>query len=66
MYRLAPVALLAGCGAVSIQVASRATSEGAGAVAPAFALPAQDGHTVALADALAGGPVMLVFYRGFW
>ena len=38
-----------------------ATSE-----APAFTLPAQDGHRVALADELAHGPVVLVFYRGFW
>jgi len=36
------------------------------AEAPAFALPAQDGHRVALADELAHGPVVLVFYRGFW
>jgi len=67
MYRLAPgVALLAGCGATSIHVASPATSEGAGAVAPSFALPSQHGDTVALADVLAQGPALLVFYRGFW
>ena len=36
------------------------------AEAPLFALPAQDGHRVALADALAHGPVVLVFYRGHW
>ena len=31
-----------------------------------FALPAQDGHRVTLATELAHGPVVLVFYRGFW
>ena len=35
-------------------------------VAPAFALPAQDGAPVSLAGELAHGPVVLVFYRGFW
>ncbi|HEU4726582.1 MAG TPA: hypothetical protein VFT22_01790 [Kofleriaceae bacterium] len=34
--------------------------------APPFALPAQDGAQVSLAGALAHGPVVLVFYRGFW
>ena len=34
--------------------------------APAFTLPAQDGRQIALADELAHGPVVLVFYRGFW
>lgn len=36
------------------------------ATAPAFALPAQDGHIVSLASELAHGPVVLVFYRGSW
>jgi cytochrome oxidase Cu insertion factor (SCO1/SenC/PrrC family) len=36
------------------------------AIAPGFTLPAQDGTSVALADALAKGPVVLVFYRGYW
>jgi len=34
--------------------------------APAFVLPAQDGRQIALADELSHGPVVLVFYRGFW
>ena len=34
--------------------------------APAFTLPAQDGHAVSLASELAHGPVVLVFYRGYW
>jgi len=37
-----------------------------GTAAPAFSLPAQDGHAVSLADTLAHGPVVLVFYRGYW
>lgn len=37
-----------------------------GAVAPDFALADENGATVRLADARAGGPVFLAFYRGFW
>jgi hypothetical protein len=37
-----------------------------GAAASAFSLPAQDGTQVSLATALADGPVVLVFYRGYW
>jgi peroxiredoxin len=37
-----------------------------GELAAAFALPAQDGTQVTLAGALAHGPVVLVFYRGYW
>ena len=34
--------------------------------APDFVLPAATGGTVALADRLTAGPVVLVFYRGAW
>jgi peroxiredoxin len=34
--------------------------------APGFALPDATGRTVALADLLAEGPVVLTFYRGAW
>jgi peroxiredoxin len=34
--------------------------------APPFALTGADGHQVALVDALARGPTVLVFYRGYW
>jgi hypothetical protein len=56
------LAVTTGC-VTALHVTSSApvTSE-----APPFTLPAQDGHPVALADALAHGPVVLVFYRGFW
>jgi peroxiredoxin len=38
----------------------------AGADAPHFTLPDANGATVALADLLAAGPVVLSFYRGGW
>ncbi|MCX4241856.1 thioredoxin domain-containing protein [Paraliomyxa miuraensis] len=31
-----------------------------------FSLPAHDGSSVALADLLASGPAIIVFYRGHW
>lgn len=34
--------------------------------APEFTLPDQNGRPVALAETLAQGPVLLVFYRGHW
>jgi hypothetical protein len=37
-----------------------------GAVAPALDLPAANGRRWRLADALARGKVVLVFYRGHW
>ncbi|MFF2012733.1 peroxiredoxin-like family protein [Streptomyces sp. NPDC058195] len=37
-----------------------------GAHAPRFSLPSATGRTVALQDLLAGGPVVLTFYRGAW
>jgi peroxiredoxin len=37
-----------------------------GATAPDFVLADPDGHSVALRDLLAKGPVVLSFYRGVW
>jgi peroxiredoxin len=37
-----------------------------GDAAPAFALNDPDGRVVTLADLLAGGPLVLSFYRGVW
>ena len=37
-----------------------------GAQAPYFSLPVATGGTLTLADALKDGPVVLVFYRGYW
>jgi peroxiredoxin len=34
--------------------------------APDFSLPNGDGKTVTLSEYLGRGPVVLVFYRGFW
>jgi hypothetical protein len=34
--------------------------------APDFALPNGDGKLVSLADYVSKGPVVIVFYRGFW
>ncbi len=39
---------------------------GVGETAPDFALPDYSGRTHRLADTLALGPVVLVFYRGLW
>jgi peroxiredoxin len=39
---------------------------GVGATAPLFTLPDARGGSVALADLLGQGPVVLVFYRGAW
>ena len=38
----------------------------AGDRAPSFTLPDADGAPTSLAEALAGGPVVLTFYRGSW
>lgn len=35
-------------------------------VAPEFELPDESGRVVSLKDARRDGPVLLVFYRGFW
>ena len=42
------------------------TALSVGAQAPDFALPTAHGGTVRLGEALAEGPVVLVFYRGSW
>lgn len=63
--RTALVALAASGCVTSLHVSTPATVADA-VIAPGFSLPAQDGTTVALADGLAKGPVVLVFYRGYW
>ncbi len=45
---------------------SRGTPVAEEQLAPDFALPDEQGHTHALADLRAKGPVVLVFYRGHW
>ncbi len=54
----------AGC-VTAIHVSHHATVADA-APAPGFDLAAQDGAHHVLATELAHGPVVLVFYRGFW
>lgn len=47
--------------------ASKATRTlAAGSVAPPFALHANDLGTCALAELVAEGPAVLIFYRGDW
>ena len=38
----------------------------AGEPAPGFTLPDQTDTEVTLSEALSTGPVLLVFYRGYW
>ncbi len=44
----------------------RSTPIGVGDMAPDFTLEDQNKNKVALADARAKSPVVLVFYRGYW
>jgi peroxiredoxin len=44
----------------------RSTPVGIGDFAPDFTLEDQNKNKVALADARAKSPVVLVFYRGYW
>ena len=58
--------VLASAGCVTALHVTTTATVADGAVAPAFALPAQDGSQVSLASAVGHGPVVLVFYRGAW
>ena len=60
----AALALTSGC-ITSVQVTQHATLATSDA-ATSFALTSHTGGTVSLAEQLAHGPVVLVFYRGFW
>jgi hypothetical protein len=42
------------------------TARAVGEEAPLFELPQAEGGTFSLKQALARGPVAVVFYRGFW
>ena len=44
----------------------RSTPIGVGDIAPDFTLTDQHGNKVTLSDARRTGPVVLVFYRGYW
>ena len=47
-------------------IARRAGSVVAKDTAPDFSLPDQAGNTTSLAALTARGPLVIVFYRGFW
>lgn len=58
--------VLASSGCVTALHVTTAATVADAVVAPAFSLAAQDGSTVSLAGELERGPVVLVFYRGYW
>jgi hypothetical protein len=58
--------LLAATGCVTGVTVTQHATLARNDLAPGFTLPSQDGAPVSLAGALATGPVVLVFYRGFW
>lgn len=60
----AMLALCSGC-ITAVQVSQHATLATNATAAP-FTLSSQTGASVSLAECLANGPVVLVFYRGFW
>lgn len=60
--RIAALAVLPGCITALTVTQPAVITE----TATPFELPSQLGRSIALHDALANGPVVLVFYRGFW
>jgi peroxiredoxin len=58
------LSLIVFCQSVSSQTAKVVLK--VGDKAPDFALPNGDGKTVSLSDYTSRGPVVVVFYRGFW
>jgi cytochrome oxidase Cu insertion factor (SCO1/SenC/PrrC family) len=52
--------------AAACRLHTEQTPVAAQARAPDFALPAHDGRTVTLAELVARGPALVVFYRGHW
>jgi peroxiredoxin len=46
-------------------MAVHSQTSGVGAAAPPFSLPDRDGSIVSLTELIAGGPLVLVFLRGF-
>lgn len=58
--------VLASSGCITALHVTTPSTVSDGALAPGFALSAQDGAEVSLAGTLASGPAVLVFYRGYW
>ena len=52
--------------AVAVASAQIRPSLKVGDIAPDFGLPNGDGKLVKLSDYTARGPVVIIFYRGFW
>lgn len=53
-------------GPVTMPASESTASLKVGDPAPAFSLPDANGQMVSLAESHAGGPAVLVFYRGDW
>ncbi len=51
---------------VLMRLPEPATAMANGQLTPDFTLTNQDGHSVSLGNYRSHGPVLLVFYRGFW
>ena len=64
--RTAALVTLASSGCITALTVTSATTTTETATAPGFSLSDQAGKPATLADALARGPVVLVFYRGYW
>ena len=61
---LATVIIMAVLGAAGAQV--RRPAPKVGDKAPDFSLPNADGKPVSLSDYTSRGPVVVIFYRGYW
>ena len=64
--RSSALIVLAGSGCVTALHVTTPAAITSDALAPSFALTSQDGRTSSLTDELSHGPVVLVFYRGYW
>lgn len=62
LIALAPAVVSPGCK----QLSTRGEARPHEALAPDFTLPSHDGSRVTLSSLLPAGPVVIVFYRGFW
>jgi peroxiredoxin len=58
------LAAIISCCAIAAQVPNGLLK--VGDKAPDFALPDVDGKMIKLSDFVARGPVVVIFYRGFW